>query len=501
MKKYFIAVLRPLLKGLYHLIKKCKRIVRKISVYNNSRLHKGIFIDKKIHTKTRRTPLWKDKRLIIAACAAVVVISVALGVVLPRPNNTAEAAVLDVLPSAGLGDNVSSEPPVSSADVQPSNTNVQSDLNKADVSLPDEASQATDTDTSPVPTTAPDTKPAATTAPEKKNLTPGCHDSQIIDVQTRLMELGYMGDDEPTDYYGYGTEYALQLFQRKANLQVDGLLGDKTMTALFSDNAQPYTVKLGDKGTDVEGIQDRLHELNYLKSAGTGYFGTDTETAVKSFQTRNSLTADGNVGNNTFEMLYSDDAKPAITVSKESKNDSKKDSSKSDNKNDSKKDSSKSNNKNDSKKNSGKNDGKKGTKSDDKKDDDKTTEPAAPNEASASALIDFAKTQLGKKYVHGGKGPNGFDCSGFVYYCLNKVGYQIKYMTSAGWAKCGISKVSSMSDLKKGDIVCFKGHVGIYMGDGNMIDASSSQGKIRICSNIFKSSYWKKTFICGRRVF
>ena len=74
-------------------------------------------------------------------------------------------------------------------------------------------------------------------------------------------------------------------------------------------------------------------------------------------------------------------------------------------------------------------------------------------------------------------------------------------MTSAGWAKSDLLKVTSMSDLKKGDIVCFKGHVGIYMGDGDMIDASSSFGGIRIAKNILGSSYWKKMFICGRRVF
>jgi cell wall-associated NlpC family hydrolase len=66
-------------------------------------------------------------------------------------------------------------------------------------------------------------------------------------------------------------------------------------------------------------------------------------------------------------------------------------------------------------------------------------------------------------------------------------------MTSGGWANSSYTKISSMSDLKKGDVVCFKGHVALYMGGGQIIDASSSQGKVRITS--INSSYWKRTFI------
>jgi len=74
-------------------------------------------------------------------------------------------------------------------------------------------------------------------------------------------------------------------------------------------------------------------------------------------------------------------------------------------------------------------------------------------------------------------------------------------MTSTGWANCSLPKVTSLSDMKRGDIICFKGHVGIYLGGGQMIDASSTQGKVRICSTVLTSSYWKTNFICARRLF
>ena len=117
-------------------------------------------------------------------------------------------------------------------------------------------------------------------------------------------------------------------------------------------------------------------------------------------------------------------------------------------------------------------------------------------------FISVAKSKMGSKYVRGGKGPNTFDCSGFVYWCLNQAGVSQSYMTSASWQKTTkYQRISSMSSLKRGDVISYKGHVGIYLGDGQMIDASSSEGKIRICSNIQSSSYWTRNFVCGFRIF
>ena len=116
-------------------------------------------------------------------------------------------------------------------------------------------------------------------------------------------------------------------------------------------------------------------------------------------------------------------------------------------------------------------------------------------------LVDFALTQLGKPYVLGGKGPDTFDCSGFVYYCLNSVGFDIRYMTSTTWRSADFTTIYDMNDIQKGDILCLYGHVGIYMGDGMVVDASSSQGMIVTRTNIFRSSYWTGNFVCAKRVF
>lgn len=498
MRNIFISMLRPIVKGVYRLIKKIKIFYRKMLKKRKSHSVNAVPVPvhykrtspkaKRLGTLAHLNIIWKERRFVIAACASVVVITVVLSIVLPHSAAEAQTAQLSLAsPVTAAGTPVTTpqatesglESTTEPAQISPQVSVLPTDPASSDQqegSSPDAVNSETSvlslSENEGAPLTAADTEPLPTTAPDKPNLIPGCTDPRMLDVQERLMMLGYMAEDEPTDYYGYGTEYALQLFQRKHGLQVDGLLGTQTEAALFSKDAMPYTLKLGDRGTDVEGIQERLQELKYLKAGSTGYFGTDTENAVKSFQKRNGLTSDGNVGDHTLEVLYSDDAKAAKVSSSGGSSGGSNGGS-----------------------NSGSGSGS-GSGS-----DVSVPPPADPDSASADALIEFAKTQLGKKYVRGGKGPNSFDCSGFVYYSLNQVGYKIKYMTSAGWGKSSLPKVSKMSDLQKGDIICFKGHVGIYMGDGKMIDASSGQGKIRITSNIFKSSYWTRNFICGRRVF
>ncbi|MEL7602468.1 MAG: C40 family peptidase [Bacillota bacterium] len=118
-------------------------------------------------------------------------------------------------------------------------------------------------------------------------------------------------------------------------------------------------------------------------------------------------------------------------------------------------------------------------------------------------FLSIAKSKLGSKYVRGGKGPNTFDCSGFVYWCLNQAGVSQSYMTSSSWQKTTkYQRISKMSDLQAGDVISYKGHVGIYLGGGKMIDASSSDGKVRItASDIRSSSYWTSHFVCGYRIF
>jgi cell wall-associated NlpC family hydrolase len=119
-------------------------------------------------------------------------------------------------------------------------------------------------------------------------------------------------------------------------------------------------------------------------------------------------------------------------------------------------------------------------------------------------IIQLAKQKLGRKYVWGAVGQQGtFDCSGFTSYVFKKNGINIP-RTSINQSKFG--KYISRANLKKGDLIFFdtsktrKGyvnHVGIYLGNGKFIHASSSQKKV-VVSRL--SKFYAKRYVGARRL-
>jgi cell wall-associated NlpC family hydrolase len=96
--------------------------------------------------------------------------------------------------------------------------------------------------------------------------------------------------------------------------------------------------------------------------------------------------------------------------------------------------------------------------------------PPAPN-ATVAAIIQAALKQLGKPYVYGASGPDGFDCSGLTMYAFAAAGIAIPH-TAAGQATLGTTV--ARADLRPGDLVFFYSpisHVGIYIGNGMMVHA------------------------------
>lgn len=79
-----------------------------------------------------------------------------------------------------------------------------------------------------------------------------------------------------------------------------------------------------------------------------------------------------------------------------------------------------------------------------------------------------AYTQLGKRYWWGASGPNYYDCSGLIYWSLNKAGYKVGRTTAAGYSRMGSSV--SWSNSQTGDLVCFGSpayHIGIVIVNSN----------------------------------
>lgn len=292
-----------------------------------------------------------------------------------------------------------------------------------------------------------------------KSLKYGEKSDDVLRYQKRLNKLGYLSST-PDGTFGRDTVNAVKSFQRQNGLMVDGYIGPSTKELLMSRNAKASVISLGETSSNVTKIQKRLKELGYLKSSATGYFGTSTESAVSAFQKRNKLSSDGKVGKGTMAALFSSKAKKAPSNYKPSSGGSSSSGSSSGG----------------------------------------GTGALTGTMGSVDRFISAAQSKIGCRYSKGGKGPDKFDCSGFVYWCLRQAGVNQKYLTSSGWRSVsGYTKVASLSSLQRGDIIVFRGHVGIAMGDGTMIDASS--GNSRVIHRSCMGDWSRRNFICAWRIF
>lgn len=96
------------------------------------------------------------------------------------------------------------------------------------------------------------------------------------------------------------------------------------------------------------------------------------------------------------------------------------------------------------------------------------------------AVIDFACQFIGNPYVWGGTSlTNGADCSGFVQAVYANFGINLPRTT---WDMENVGAAVSLETALPGDIVLYDGHVGLYMGDGNIVNAMNESDGIGICS-------------------
>lgn len=134
-----------------------------------------------------------------------------------------------------------------------------------------------------------------------------------------------------------------------------------------------------------------------------------------------------------------------------------------------------------------------------------TTEPDATETASSdlgAQIVAYAEEYLGTPYVLGGNGPNQFDCSGFTKYVYSHFGYTLN-RTATDQLQNAVSV--SKDELQPGDLVFFKyrtskpvSHVGIYIGNGEFIHASTNRYVVQI--DQMESGHYANVYVYARRI-
>ncbi|MBQ3574384.1 MAG: SH3 domain-containing protein, partial [Clostridia bacterium] len=307
----------------------------------------------------------------------------------------------------------------------------------------------------------------------------------VSELASTLLLLGHF-DGELTANYTTKTSEAVKRLQAACGMDETGVADEALLRVIYSGNAPvspilKVSLASGSKGENVTRIQNRLLALGFLSSASSvdGDYGSTTANAVSMFQKASGANATGTADTATIRALYSTDAAKLPSGSKPADYKAPASSGGSSNS---------------------------GSISSDIASTTDTYSSNMSNREKLEYVIYVAQQQLGKKYVFGNEGPSTFDCSGLTYYCFKKIGVTLKRTAYADGYNDKLQKISGTSALKRGDLVFFNtvsdsdlsDHIGIYLGKGYFIHASSGAGKVVVSD--LSSGYYNRVYSWGRRV-
>lgn len=116
---------------------------------------------------------------------------------------------------------------------------------------------------------------------------------------------------------------------------------------------------------------------------------------------------------------------------------------------------------------------------------EETPKPSSSGSSKGQQIADYACKFIGNPYVAGGTSlTDGADCSGFVMAVYQAFGYSLP---RSSYAQSAVGKGVSYSEAQPGDIIYYGGHVGIYIGNGQIVHASTERTGIKITSATYRS--------------